>query len=334
MKNPGRALLMTAALLALMAAAAQLGDFTPTILTGSDRSMDQYESFRIHVQRDGPHDLIVFGNSVARQAVDTPRLRRLLAEEFGRPVLAYNFGAGGTMPPMLPYIVKLAYGVDQPRFCVVVLTPRMAAAWSSGVEERSRTLRESPYGVALHDPIRWRGALRRWLLDHVAIFALRYSAKDVILGNQLDRREPAGYSDNFGYRISTHWDRRDARRLLRLSQRMKVWPVSDEKRQVLVDTVRLLQSYGAQVWLAQAPTHPQRIALMPDPAVNLRTARGIMSSVAAETGAQALLLPEGLAFPASEFVDTVHLNAAGAAKYTDWLAESLARSGKLNIEPR
>ena len=31
------------------------------VLTGSDRSMEQYEAFRAHLESEGPSDLVVFG---------------------------------------------------------------------------------------------------------------------------------------------------------------------------------------------------------------------------------------------------------------------------------
>jgi hypothetical protein len=160
-----RSLLWAATSLVLLGVAVQHADFTAPILTGSNQSMDQYESFRAHLERDGAHDLVVFGNSVARQGVDIRLLREELEQRLGAPFLAFNFGAGGTPPAMLSYMIDLVYGIDRPRYAVIVVTPGLAGA---GVREQAgRELRESPYGEALHDPVRWRGALRRWSLDHL-----------------------------------------------------------------------------------------------------------------------------------------------------------------------
>jgi hypothetical protein len=62
---------------------------------------------------------------------------------------------------------------------------------------------------------------------------------------------------------------------------------------------------------------------MPDPPENMRMVREIIRGVADSTGARLLLLPDDLEFHPSDFGDTSHLTARGAAKYTHWLGQAL-----------
>ena len=100
---------LSVSLLALVVAAIQLGDrlglVVAPILTGSDTSMQQYESFRAHAERDGHHNLVVLGNSIARQSVNIRRLRRELEPRLGRTIAGYHFAAGGDL--------RFAESVDQ-----------------------------------------------------------------------------------------------------------------------------------------------------------------------------------------------------------------------------
>ena len=75
-----------------------------------------------------------------------PQLRSELGLALGRPVQGYNFASGGTMTTMLPYYVELAYGVDRPRDCIIVVTPRMIVAGWSKAKERIAVVRASPLG--------------------------------------------------------------------------------------------------------------------------------------------------------------------------------------------
>ena len=174
-ERSGAALVFAFLLLGLAAAAVQVAKPQLPVLTGSDKSMDQYESWRLHVERDGHHDLIVFGNSVARQSVDVGLLEARAGKRLGRHLIGYNFGAGGTNKRSLPILVDLAYGVDQPPILIVVVTPRMVGQPGPRARQRDRLMHASPYGRALTDSVDWRGSLSRWLLDSVSAFGARYS---------------------------------------------------------------------------------------------------------------------------------------------------------------
>jgi hypothetical protein len=319
--HPGRSLLATGALLLAAGLAVQWGGVEAPILTGSDHSMTQYEMLRASVAVEGTNDLVVFGNSVARQGVQPALLRRWLRHSDGRPLRAFNFAAGGSAASDLPFLADLLFGVDRPAYCVLVLTPGMLAGWREAVDGRSQALAESPYGRAIGDPLRWRGAIGRWLLDHVALFGVRYALKSALLAEPAPDRQVGGYDRRYGFVSS----RRDAAPSLdweRRARALRRWEPSEERQRSLRDAVRAVRAHGAEVWLVEGPLHPHARQFLPSPE-SLEEMRAMLASVAAETGSK-LLLATGLELQPSDFSDTSHPNARGSRKYTRWLAEGLA----------
>jgi hypothetical protein len=315
-------ILLTLSSLVVIVLVAQVSGRTPPVLTGSDKSMEQYEAFRANVERDGPHDLIVLGNSIARQSIDPRQLQRALSDARGNAVKAYNFAAGGTPPMALDLLAELAYGVDDPEICIVVLTPRMAAAWTSDTPDRAQLMLASPYGLAIRDPVHWRGEARRWLLDHVAISGLRYGLRDSLLGTPPVPRRRGTYDEQLGF-LTSEAHAAGPAVWRRIREQSRDWLVTEEKRRTLLEVVKRIRSLGPEVWLVQGATHPRRIAALPDPDRNLAEARRVIAQVAAETGSNALLIPDELSFSEDEFSDTTHLGARGAQRYTAWLASEL-----------
>ena len=147
-----KSLIGAAALLSMGVLVAQFGSFTPPILTGSNKLMEQYEAFCGHIEHEGPFDVIVLGNSVARRGIDPIQLSEHLEERLGHSLRIYNFGVGGMTTPALGYVTDLAYGVDQPSTALVVLGLRMAAAWTPRVKDLVEIQLTSPYGQAVTDP--------------------------------------------------------------------------------------------------------------------------------------------------------------------------------------
>ena len=217
-------------------------------------------------------------------------------------------------------MVGLAYGIDRPRLAVIGVTPRYAASWAPHAEARARTLLASPYGRAIGDPVHWRGRAGRWLLDHVAVFGLRYAWKDALLGRPPASREPGRYDPRRGFR--------DVERRAERAPREPVtdWEITEAKKAVLAGAVECLRRRGAEVFLAQTPVHPEAIASFPSGPGGLGEVPGVIADVARRSGAHALLLPGSLRFGQGEFRDSVHLNAAGAARYSDWLAQELEQA--------
>jgi hypothetical protein len=316
--------LVSVSVFVLVVAVAQFGKFATPILTGSDKSMQQYDSFRIHVERNGHHELVILGNSSARRGVNIRQLQRELTPVLGRTLTAYNFASGGTPAAALDQLAGLVYGVDDPEICVIILSTRMTVTRPQNAE-RAQLMQESPYGLALGDPIRWRGALQRWLLDHVAFVRLRYSLHGMALGEQPNEAQPGGYEPKFGHlplkRLVTRSEELERAR----KEMSEGWLEAKGTQQVLVDTVRGIQAHGAEVWLAEGALHPVRYAAMPEPERTVATARATMSRVAEITGAHALVFRSDPMFSESDFGDSLHLNPRGAKKYTAWLAASLAR---------
>lgn len=336
MQRAGRSLSLAVVLLFVCIGVAQWGSFTQPVLTGADRIMDQYESFRAHVARDGHHDLVVFGTSVARQGVNVSQLQDRMARDRGRPVLAYNFGSGGNSVPTLLDSVELVYGVDDPPLALVVVTLRMASCWRDDLDEGLRLVLASPYGQALGDPIAWRGALSRWLLDHVAAFGLRHRLQGVLLGRPSLDRSPGGYEPRRGYQS---WPPQDADHVERQreSDRGGDWSVSETKASQLAEVVHRLEAHGARVWLVEAPVHPDRAAELAELGVPPSVTARVIRQVASETGARTLLLPRDFELAPSEFTDLWHLRKNGATRYTAWLADALEadlEDARVELVPR
>ena len=88
----------------------------------------------------------------------------------------------------------------------------------------------------------------------------------------------------------------------------------------LVYSVERLRRLGAEVWLVEAPMHPLRSRMVSKVRANIR---GGMKAVQQQTGVTTIYLPEGLTFQPDQWADPKHLNQAGAARYSAWLATEL-----------
>jgi hypothetical protein len=289
------------------------------ILTGYKGSMFQYESLRAHVARDAGLDLVVIGDSFARQSVDMPLLIEALGER-GRPGLrGYNVAAGGISGPMLSFLTWLVYGAVQPEYCILVTAPVSFSGWSELIEPRSLTVAESPYGVAFTDPVRWRGVLQRFLLDHVGLFTLRFSAKQLLIGGDLQEREAGGLQEDLGF---TPRDDQAAEPGPRARDRLEDSSGFAEIERSLAAAIDIPRTAGAQVWLVEGVTHPDVIATLKRGG-RLSAARRSIAGAGEASGATVLLLPPELSFEESEFADWHHLGRQAAARYTRWLAGAI-----------
>ena len=327
--RPGASIWVSLTLLASVVATVQVGDrldlFAQPVLTGSDKSMEQYESFRAHVERDGHHDLVVLGNSIARQSLDIQQLQRELEPALGRRLVGYNFGAGGTPPNALDVVAGLVYGIDDPEICVIVMTARMLAAWDDQMTDRGGLMHTSPYGQAILDPIAWRGAIQRWLLDNVALARMRYGVREVVSGDPPARRTRGGYDSALGY-LATRKGTATEESWERVRERLANAPFDLKGRpEFLLEQIRGIQAKGAEVWLVEGALHPRRLVALPDPSRNLADARRMLRQIADATGARALLIPPDLRFSQSDFGDTSHLDPEAAARYSSWVAAELAQ---------
>jgi hypothetical protein len=308
-------LLWAAALLSALFLGVQVAALQRPVLTGSDQSMAKYDSFRAHVREDGHHDLIIFGNSTAHRGVDVPQLKPRLQDKRGAPVVAYNFGAGGTSAETLPFMIELAYGIDRPPTAVIIVTPIAIRRRDEGRLASSIT---SPYGAALYDSVAWRGSLRRWLLDRVELFGVRYALRSRLVGEAPIDWNDRGYDDGYGFHAALGQEQPDPSR--RRPNRPFQRPMEDDQVQLMVSAVQRLQSYGTEVWLAEVPMNPNRYTNLA--AVRTHVEEGMLR-IAARTGAHALLLPDDLDFPPGMFANADHMNPEGATQYTEWLARHL-----------
>lgn len=313
-----RALAAAAAVLAGAAAYGELAPTAPAVLTGSSQSMWQYESFRAHVERDGPHDFIILGNSFARQGVVTRQLDTELQARLGRPVRGYNFASGGVSAPMLPLQTRLAYGIDRPPLCLFVVNPPMLAVWTSLDGIRNRSFEASPYGLAVGDSLRWRGAIRRALLDRVGLFRWRYTLKDRLVGEPPSPRRIGKYHEAAGFAVIAA-DPEDLR-WGTVQRRYRNWSIAAERNVMLAEAARVARNRGARVVLVEAARHPDTASHVPDLGAKLQEFQDTLLEIGARAGADVILQDGGLRVEAADFLDTHHLNEQGAEAFTVWLA--------------
>ncbi len=322
MKSSQKSLIIAAALLVLGMMSAKWILIRPTILTGSNKLMTQYESFRAHVENEGSFDVIVFGNSVARQGIEPLQLGARLSERFGKPIRVYNFGTGGMTELTLPYTSDMAYGVDQPSVALLVVGLRIPTARSQGAHERAETQHASPYGQAFADPVEWRGWLKRWLLDHVTAFRVRYSLKSTILGEHITWHKAGVNDGRRGFEYATIVPV-DEQRWNLVQKQTGSWSEVEAKKQVLLDAVLHLKRHAPVVWLIQAPVHPRRLSRFDDPEGSWKLFGQLIVDAAAKAHVHALILPDQSTFPAEEFADVHHLNPEAAQRYTAWIGDEL-----------
>ena len=73
----------------------------------------------------------------------------------------------------------------------------------------------------------------------------------------------------------------------------------------------------------EAPVHPERVEGLAELGMEPSVTAAVIELVAAETGARALLLPDGFELTPVEFSDLLHPRKNGATRYTTWLGEAL-----------
>ena len=255
---PVRSLVCGGLLLVAAAAGVQLADPIPPILTGNDQSQEQYESFRAHVEQEGPYDVIVFGNSMARQAI----ISASLMTNLGPDLRVFNYASGGTSSQMLPYQIEMAHGIDRPPHSIIVLSLRHTGVVRREVEQRLQIVKSSPYGAALSDPLPWRGELRRWLLDNVSLYAQRYDMKSVLIGEIPESRKRGKFTRKYGYRSARQRDPEELDWEGRCDQYTYWEPAGEIKMGELAGTIGMLQERGSSVTLTPAAVHPPGRALL------------------------------------------------------------------------
>ena len=309
----------TALLLIGSAAALQLAPMRPPVLTGSDRTMQQYERFREHTARGDVFDWIAFGSSFTRRGLDPRVVDPLWSQRSARPVHGYNFGTGGLSVLRLESIVELAYGVQPPATALFVLPPTMLFTASPRALRRSRLLAESPYGRALDDPVAPRGSASRWLLDRVALIGLRHAFKDRLLGRAGTAWEPLEPSESRGFDLRE--GERDTFKRFQRFLRGGVDPPFATAR--IVDALARARALGAsRLVVVEGLLHPRAMRLVEEAELWVDAYRRLLSDAAARAGAQVLLREGEAPFPESAFLDPQHLSAEGAARFSEWIARA------------
>jgi len=320
-----RAIGWVAAWLVAAIATVQLVNPAPPILTGSKGSMAQYESLRTQTRRGQHFDWIAIGNSFTRQGVDPRVVREAMRERSGRDLSGYNFASGGIVANMLERTVALAYGVQRPAACVLVVTPLMLFTEGHTVAERVEVFGASPYGRVLADPVPWRRALRRTLLDSVAIAGMRYAWKDGLLGKAIWSWEPVPDDGRAGFTPlakDPKWD--TPNRWRRLGRFFDGGLEPERAISLLVGAIEEAHAQGAQqVIVVEGAIHPRTREHLEAAHASRAEIRAILTEAAERGKAQLLLLEDGPSFPAEIFRDPQHFDERGAERYSRWLGHSL-----------
>ncbi len=315
-----RSLGFAMAIVLVFAGLLQTAALPKPILTGSDRSMGQYESLKLHVARDGGYDVLFLGNSFTRQGVDVEIFDKDIKQRTGRIVESFNFGAGGTPLSVLPHVTRLAFRADTPTTSVFVLVPQMFSFRS----DTGSAAAASPYGEAFADPIALRGALSLWLLDRVSLFAQRFGIKSALVFDHDAQRIEAKHQDRRGFQPNTRTapppprdelsNRARVRRLARISPRAYA---------KLVESIGIAKAAGSQVWLVEGVANPDHFSLIDKPAERLRDIERLLMQAGKEMGANVVLQSKDFTLGPTDFADANHLKPAGAERFSHWLAERI-----------
>lgn len=299
------------------------------VLTGSDRSMQQYTLLRERAERGDVCDWLALGNSFTRQSVDPLQVDAIWSKHLGRELSGYNFGSGGIAVSMLPAMLELAYAGPAPAgsaVAIFVVQPSMLFTRSAAIHEREALVAASPYGRALGDPIAWRGRAARALLDHVRAAGLRYRFKALLLGGSDEdtRWERLASSESRGYvRIEEEWKAPGPGAWMRFLRYLDGGFDSEEATQQLAAAMRLARARGARsVLVVEGAMHPGAGSRLVDAGVPISRIRGVLADAARAAGATLLTLAHGPAFSEADFRDPKHLNAGGARRYSRWLGNA------------
>lgn len=334
---------LAALLLSLSSAlvVAQLLPLQLPVLTGSDRSMQQYDSLRAYAETREHLDWVAIGSSFVRQGVNPKQVDEVLTLRTERHTTGYNFGSGGLAISMLEPMIELAYAGAAPAgsaVAVVVVQPSMLFTSSTVIRERESLVAESPYGRAVLDDVAPRRWIARVLLDHVRLAGLRYRFKAALLGDGEERKSWTQLTpgETRGYVvIDDTWKPPGRGAWKRFLRFLEGGLDPDRAAQVLATALKRARgTHAAGVVLVEGAQHPGAIVRMEKEGFPASLLRTVLVQAAREAHVPLVTLTNVPQFGEREFRDPKHLNEVGATRYSQWLGEALSASSAFTTTER
>lgn len=107
--------------------------------------LGEYDASALRLRTEGPPEVLVLGTSRAREALDLPRMRRLLRDALGRDVCVGNHGLSGARAGEAAAVLELALREGTPRLVLLGIDPRL---FQGAVEHTDRQARFAPWSMA------------------------------------------------------------------------------------------------------------------------------------------------------------------------------------------
>lgn len=288
----------------------------PSVGSASRRFELQLETLDRYVDSTGGIDCLALGNSATLMGVDPEALGRGYRINGVHGPRCFNFGIGGLSASAAGELAPVLIDLYRPALVVYVVSARDVAQ-----DVRGPVLAETPWlayrrGVFSVDGwlVDHSAALRYFLLYRQWLDPVRWRAASAAPGTT-----NAGFFATRGGRQSPALWQRTRRQLSDLAGRS---PAAAE----LEGFANVLASGGetAQIVVVEAPLHPKVRAWLGQHADSYDEILAQLREIARRRGVAFWPAPDDAIIPADGWLDFVHLNARGAASFSEWLGDEIA----------
>jgi hypothetical protein len=327
-QSRGRRLLVVAVVMVVVVAAAELGarllsPYVAEPLVWAD------ESTRVKVaqmEARGCADLVVLGNSMARDDIHPDRLREALG------VSVYNAALDAAGPDLL---ARWANEEVEPRLSPDTVVLALSSADLNDQSAAGRAAAEA-YGSSVMGRDDVVGRIGAWATEHSDLVRYRTELRQpaqlwgalrrAAAGDEVDRSDessPLLGPDGEGLtRRDLVFDGESVSATFARTQLLNDFSAGGTQLESARALVTHLQADGVNVVVVVLPVTDEYRALHPHPDADMARFRVAVDDLATDTGAD---LVDFLDTPYRDdlFADTHHLNAAGGTRLTDELAREL-----------
>jgi hypothetical protein len=283
---------------------------------GRSRDLDiQLEHLRAFVAARGGVDCVFLGNSLALFGFDPASFEKGFARP-GRSLRCFNLAVPGTTVTDALQLARVAAGTYGARLVVFGVSFRDLARAASGPG-----LESMPW-------VRYRLGdfnLQGWLVDHFRAyrFYLTQSSGRATWSDPpyRERLLPNGQSPAPVTPVDSIQQRSKAARSLPGYFARGVAPRQAESLTELLS----MADDGLTIVLAETPVHPDARAWIDETGDYYATALDLVEDAAGERGTPFFEAAQVPVLPADSWSDWWHLNERGAARYSEWLGEQVAK---------
>lgn len=283
---------------------------------GRSRDLDiQVEHLRAFTAARGGVDCVFLGNSLALFGFDPTSFERGYARS-DRSLRCFNLAVPGTTVTDALQLARIAAGTYGARLVIFGVSFRDLARAASGPG-----LESMPW-------VRYRLGdfnLQGWLVDHFRAyrFYLTHSSGRAAWSDPpyRERLLPNGQSPAPVTPVDSIQQRSKAARSFPSYLARGIAPrQADSLRELLS-----MADAGTTIVLAETPVHPDARAWLDEIGGYYTTALDLVQDAAGERGTPFFEAEQVPVLPADSWSDWWHLNERGAARYSGWLGEQVAR---------